>query len=814
MKVPLSWLQEFFADPLDVREVAEKLTLSGIEVEQVQGIGALDPLVVAGEISAVEPVAKFPGVNVLTVMADRRRTIVSTVAGLTPGRTVAVALPGATLFDALELGLLDVQETESYGQRSEGILVHAWNLGLGPDRDRPVELVSARPGQSAAEALVNSKLGAADCVLWLAILPNIARCQALVGVAREVAALLGKSLRERVAPPPLHAAGALAPSITAKDACTVLSVTLLENVRVAESPEWLRRRLVLAGMTPINNVVDASNYVMLELGQPTHPYDADRLPSLDLGVRRARAGDRLLTLQQAEGEEPMELPAGVPLIVSNDEPVAMAGVLGGRPSSISAETSRVLLEAAAFEYVAIRRSQQVAKVYSEASARFSRGVNPELPVLAARHFLEVLRETSPDVAVRSFGEASLGVPPPRRIELTVQEIEASLGSAVPLEEAAEALGRLNLGVDAEPSTGRLSVTVGNARADITLPCDLIEEIARIRGYERIPETMPLEPIPERMHDDHRAREGLRDALVRAGLQEVISYTMSGPDLEARLYAGHPNAVAPRAPHVLNPVSVERSLLRTSLLPALLQIAAANLRHTPGCRLFEIGPVFAAKDEPGALPAELERVGILLAGRVAEPTLHDREPRPADFFDLRAVLGQVLSDLGIEEGVELQAFDGAPYRPGAAACLRIAGEWIGTLGAVHPRVLAKFELEGHVAIVAELSVEALLARRPARRAYREYDRLPSVELDIAMVLDRSIAAATVRQVARDVGGAWLREVEAFDEFRGDRFGADKKALAIRLRLNAGERTLEMSEALEVRARVARALENTLRAQIRE
>ncbi|MGC4091031.1 MAG: phenylalanine--tRNA ligase beta subunit-related protein [Polyangiaceae bacterium] len=422
MKVPVSWLDRDFVAPVDAPTAAERLTLAGVEVERLQGVGALDPLVLVAELREVSPLAS--GAFKLGLFADRARSIVSNAPGLAAGKRIAIALPGATLFGASADELSEVSQGEVYGVLSEGMVVHAAALGTGEDATQPLFFgPEVKAGTPVAEALGAGSLGHADRVLELAILPNIARCQSMRGVAHEVAALLKLELGAETLPPALSAPSQLKPSIEARDAASVLRVTLLQNVRVGASPDYVKRRLLLGGMTPINNVVDASNYVMLELGQPTHPYDADRLPSLDLGVRRARPGERLLTLQQAEGDEPMLLPEGVPLIVSNDQAVAVAGVLGGRPSSISDATRRVLLEAAAFDYVAIRRSQQAAKVYSEASARFSRGVNPELPELATRRFIELLRETSPELEVLTSSEVSLGVPAARTISPDAERAE-------------------------------------------------------------------------------------------------------------------------------------------------------------------------------------------------------------------------------------------------------------------------------------------------------------------------------------------------------------------------------------------------------
>jgi phenylalanyl-tRNA synthetase beta chain len=812
MKVPVSWLSQYFEAPVDAYRVADRLTLAGVEVERVQGVGALDPLVIVAEVKEVAPLPN--GAFKLSLAADRARTVVSNAKGLEVGQHIALALPGATLFSEALDALVDVGESEVYGVASEGMVAHQAALGIGDDATVAVRFDKrVAPGTGVAEALAG-KLGSADRVLELAILPNIARCQSMRGVAREIAALSKLPLKTEVSPPALEAPSQLTPSIEARDAASVLRVTLLEEVTVGESPRYVKERLLLGGMAPINNVVDASNYVMLELGQPTHPYDADLLASLDLGVRRSRKGDRLLTLQQPEGEEPMALPEGVPLIVSNDAPVAVAGVLGGRPTSISSTTKRVLLEAAAFDYVAIRRSQQTAKVYSEASARFSRGVNPELPLLATRRFIEVLRETSPKLRIADSSEVSLGVPPPRRIELSLRQLNESLGADIDWDTAVDCLDRVAETLETNRERGVFVVSVGNARADLNEACDLIEEVARIAGFDRIPETLPVEPIPERLHDDTvTRREAVRDLLVRSGLQETIAYSLNGPELEAKLYRGHPEQTPPRAVAVLNPVSIDKSILRTSLLPALLAAAANNLRHEPTCRLFEIGPVFTPGGDVRDLPIEEERISFVIAGLARVPSLHEPKPPGFDFFDAKGVLSEILASLRIGDGVEWVEEREAPYRPGAAARVARNGRAYGTVGAVHPLVLRAFDLEQHSVFVADLSLAALLADSPPRPSFREYDRLPSIELDIAMFVKVATRAAEIRKTAQVAGGPLLRSVEVFDQFFNPEL-PEQKSIAIRLRLNAGERTLEMSEALAVRESIARALESELSAKIRE
>ncbi|HET9932119.1 MAG TPA: hypothetical protein VFQ35_15555, partial [Polyangiaceae bacterium] len=309
------------------------------------------------------------------------------------------------------------------------------------------------------------------------------------------------------------------------------------------------------------------------------------------------------------------------------------------------------------------------------------------------------------------------------------------------------------------------------------------------------------------------REAVRDLLVRSGLQETIAYSFNGPELESKIFRGHPGAEPPRPVVVLNPVSVDRSVLRTSLLPALLAAAANNLRHEASCRLFEIGPVFTPGADVRDLPVEEERVSVVIGGLARVPSLHEPKPPRLDFFDAKGLIGEVLASLRVADGVEWVPHAEAPYRPGAAARIVRGGRTYGTVGAVHPLVLRAFDMEEQSVFVADLSLKALLQDSPRRPTFHEYDRLPSIELDVAMFVGVATPAADIRKVAERAAGPLLRSVEVFDQFFNPEL-PEQKSIAIRLRLNAGERTLEMPEALSVRERVARALEAELSAKIRE
>ena len=825
MRIPISWLADFvrldgLAHPPGLSGLLDRITEAGIEVDGLDGVGALDPRVIVGSVVDSGPV---PGADRLTrVRLDvGRPELVQTVTGapnvprLEPGSRLPVALVGAQLFDNSAPGvrIARVRAAEVRGVLSEAVLCSPHELGVEPDRSVVLELDGRLPvGKPMADVVALGNTSYADRVIDIAILPNIARCQSIVGVAREVGALLERDTQLNL---PLSEdawangnLGGVEPVIEVPDACHAFAAALIDRVRIAASPEWVQRRLAVYGMDPINNVVDATNYVMVELGQPMHAYDADRLSGERLGVRRARDGESIRLLGQGPGEDGTVIPPGTLVIESAGEPISVAGVIGGLDTAVADTTTTLHLESANFDFFAIRRAQTAMGMRTEASARFSRGVDRTLTRNAIRRFLAVLRETAPEARFTATGYAAAADWAERHIVLRLAEVNYSLGTSFSDEEILAALARLHLLVERK-GDGLVLVTPPSWRGDLTIPVDLIEEVARLLGYHRMPESMPVEPVPAARADhDVKLRERVRDAAVLASLQEVITYTLSSRERERDMWAEPAEYTV-----VVNPVSPDRSVMRRTLLPGLIEVAELNLRHRPACQLFELGVVVHPEErgEPPTLPAERHRLGILLVGPLVTGRAVDA--RVADFFDVAAAVEVVTDHLHVPE-VRIEADSRAMYRDGAAArVLTRSGELLGHLGVVDQRVLGTFGLDGHEVVCAELDVEALAAH--ARHRYRvvEPSRHPSVEVDITAIVDHWLPAQEVLDAARHAGGEVLANAAIIDAYSGKAVEHGKKAVTVRLALNARTRTLRKDEAGAYRDKAVRELERRLGAVVR-
>lgn len=822
MRVPLSWLREFVPVGTNVVELVERLTMSGIEVETVEYLGVFSPRILIGRITSCVVSPKDPRIHILTVATPEPVTVVSAAPNVGDGTGhVAIALPGALILDRSKPGFAvrEVVRASLYGVQSGGVLCSDAELGIGPDHSgirffgdhttvgTPVlQTVSLEPSWEA------------DVVLHLSILPNIARCQSIVGVAREVAAIFGllvTDTREWMDTP--IESGPLNPVLDEARGCRRFSVAQVSGIEVAASPAWVERRLVLAGMLPKNNVVDASNYVMLEMGQPTHTYDAAKLASPILSVGPGKPGETLRPIVADESAEPMALPEGILTIRNDDKPVAIAGVMGGKDSAVSPQTMDILVESANFDLITIRRSQKETKLFSESSARFSRGVDPALTDLAIRRILAILRLSSPGLNVQAVGDTHDVNLEDWPMMLSVAEVNQALGTDWALEEIENPLHRAGLRCEPGGSPLTLKVWIPTSRADIRERCDLIEEVARLVGYDRIGETMPMEPVPLAMADRTISmREKARDAMVRLGYQEVMNYTLSSREVETRLFAAEGVPESWSAMELLNPVTVERAIGRTSLLAGVLGTMALNARQPGGCHIFELGLVVLPKNTPGGptlLPDEPVHLAIVTSGPIAAPSLYDPAPRHADIADMIQTVRELAMMLHID-GLELEPALAPPFQPGACGKVVCNGTTYGHFGLVHPRVLAKFDLEGQVVAAAELRLDALLKQAKDHSTFREMFRFPGIDIDIAIIVFEEISAKTILRSATAAGGEWLCGVEIFDVYKGAQVQAGHKAIALRLKLNAKSKTMQMEEALQIRQRVADALRADLKATVRE
>ena len=805
MRVPLSWLRSLCDPGVGTGELAERLSLAGLEVARVERFGL--PRDDGYVVGRVEEVTAHPNADRLRVcrvdVGGERRTIVCGAPNVRAGLLVPVALPGAVLADGREL-----RAAELRGVRSEGMILAEDELGLGDDHSGIVELAAGgaddgvAPGRPLREVVPLS-----DEVLELEVSPNRPDCLGVLGVAREVHALWGAPLddsplrSEAVADRELEEASTVASVTVSEDAaCLRFAARIFEDVTVGPSPLWLRQRLVACGMRPINNVVDVTNYVMLLLGQPLHAFDLARLAQARIEVRPARGGERITTL---DGNE-RELPPGTTLVCDGDGPAAIAGVMGGERTEVRAETTRVLLESATWVGSDILRSEAQLGLRTEASGRFEKQLHPELAAVAlaaaSRLLVELagarLRPGTIDVYPRPAERRTLRLRPSRVRDL--------LGLEVPQERSRELLARLGF-ESSERSDGELVVTVPWWRdGDVQREVDLVEEIARVHGLDKLPTTLPARRnAVGRLSDAQRLRRRVEDFLRDRGLFEAINFSFTSPELLEAL------GLADTALALENPLSEEQSLLRPLLLPGLVDSLRRNAaRGRPDTALFEIartftGPLRTVAGPPRGREAASERLHVAAVASELRARGWRSGAVAGDFFAVKALV----------EGVLACARADADFRPtvrpflhpGRSAAVVVEGEEIGFLGELHPTVVRRLDLAqavGREPTVAafELDLGRLAKHAAQRRAtFAPLPAFPAVVEDLAVVARDDLPAAELVAAVRRAGGELVEQVSIFDVFRGAQIPAGHRSVAMRIVLRAHDRTLTESDAAEVRER---------------
>ncbi len=820
MKVPLKWLREYVSlDDLSVDVLVHRLTLAGLEVAGTEHIGREwdRERILVGEVLEVR---RHPNADRLTVVdvsfgAGSPLSVICGAPNIQPGmhgQKVALARVGARLYDghSREPRQITLKANTIRGVRSEGMICSEKELGLSEDHTSVVILPEDAPlGLPLADYL-------GEVILDVDLTPNLGRCYSMIGVAREVAALFGRELR-RPFPSPRETGDPIAGQVTVEvldpDLCPRYSAALVRDVPMVPSPSWMQQRLLRAGMRPINVVVDTTNYVMLEFGQPLHAFDYEKLrpkPGQDyppaIVVRRARPGECLITL---DGVERVLDPDAL-LICDGQGPVALAGVMGGLESEVTEATRHILLESAHFDPIGIRRTSQALHLSSEASIRFERGVDPEGTVWALRRACALLEELAGAVTARGVVDVYSRPCPPRAVALPAGEVRRILGISLTAEEVAELLRPLGFACTVEGET--VQVEVPSFRMDVSLPADLLEEVARMYGYDRIPATLLRDILPpQRGNALLELQEHIRDVLVGCGLDEVITYSLTNLRSVSRLTPGMPEIDGSRYLRLANPLSPEREYLRQTLMAGLLEALALNLRSYERVALFEIGRVYLPR-EGQELPDEPPMLGLALAGQREERSWISSAAGDMDFFDLKGVVEVLLDRLGIV-GARFEPSAHPSFHPGRQATLWLGEEVIGHLGEVHPQVCAQFELPTHRICLAEVSLFPFL-HHAGLRLYEPLSRFPAVIQDIAVVVDEGVPAVRVAEVIRRAGGPLLRDVALFDVYRGSPLPEGKRSLAYRLTFQAMDRVLVEDEVNRLRVKkIVPALERALGATIR-
>jgi phenylalanyl-tRNA synthetase beta chain len=798
VRVPASWLREYvdIAVPLD--ELARLLTMAGIETEIVNDKAETWQHMWVATITAL---ARHPDATKLQLATvdygHGTKQVVTGASNLKPGDVVPYAEVGASFIDGHTGQRETLRPTKIRGVRSEGMVMSEKELGLGPDHEGILHLNGdAKVGTSLAEALGES-------VLVCELQPNRADCLGVLGIAREVAAILGADVRE---PQPEPAIGAERADFRVRvddtTACPRYDAALIRRVRVGPSPEWLAARLTAAGLRPINNVVDVTNYVMLETGQPLHAFDRRRLRGEAIVVRRAAKGESLRTLDGVD----RILDPSVLVIADAEHAVAIAGVIGGEDAEIADTTTDIVLEVAKFENRGIGRTAMRLNLWTDAARRFAWDLSPELVAYALRRATRLLGEVA---AAETY--AALDVYPDRRripnIRLPFSTFRRLLGVELPRDLITDALRRIGCRYAVDGDV--LVVTPPPWRMDINIPEDVVEEAARIVGYDRIPLHIPEGALMlHERHPDIEFRERARDALVGFGLQEVVSYALIDPDWLDRLTPDGAR-LAPEPLRVVNPTSKEQSVARTTLEPSLLDTARRNVGWAGGVSLFEISPVYLPR--PRDLPEERWTIGILLAGkRLDVPrTWLGGEVGSYEFFDLKGLVERLADALHLTLP-ELETAD--PHlHPGRSAIARQDDRVVLRLGQLHPLVAERWQLPRET-FVAFLDL-AFLNSRQVPIAAELPPRYPAAHRDVALVVDDAIVWASVRDEVRSAGGKALTEVALLDVYRGPQIGEGKKSFAMRLTFQSPEATLAEAEIERLERRIIARLERTFAAIIR-
>ena len=786
MRVPLSWLRDFTPLDLPVSEVVATLDDLGLAVESVTTVGeGLDGVVVA-RVLEIAPIAGADRIRAVTVDAGRPEPVpvVCGAWNFAVDDLVPLATVGTVLPDGLE-----IKGRRMRGAASEGMLCAPDELGLPGDHDGILVLPDGlSPGTPLMTALGRS----VDTVLELEVNANRPDAMSVAGVARDLAARLGLPFAiPEPKVPDGHLVRTVAVTIEDPAICGRFVAQVLTGVVVRPSPAWIVERLALAGMRSINNVVDASNYVMLELGQPTHPYDLGRLAGRGLRVRRARPGETLVTLDGVE----RTLESGDPLICDvDDHPLGIAGIMGGASSEIDATTTEVVLEAAWFDPLTIARSSRRLKLRSEASARFEKGCDWQGIDRAAARFCEILHDATggSSVVAGTPVEATGHLPSRSPVRLRTERVNQLLGTDLSGNRIAGYL--TPLGFTSTPGDdGVLSVELPSWRLDSATEIDVVEEVARLHGYRAIPSTVPRSPFTGGLSTYQRDRRLVRQILVGGGADEVWTTTFVSPaDLE-RCHLDPSTAVA-----VTNPLVAEQSRLRTSLLPGLVDAVAANARRRqPGVCLFEIGHTFVRPPDGQSLPAETEMVACAVAARDATESM--------TLWHL-LVEGLNLRDWRLDAAVI------AGLHPTRSARVLLEGERIGVLGELDRSVTSAHQITERVAWM-ELDLGRLLAAPRGGGAYRPVSRFPSSDIDLAFEVEDSAAAADVERTLRQAGGDLVASVTLFDAYRGGQMGPGRRGLAGSLRFQAPDRTLTDEDVAAARSRLVDAVEATHPATLR-
>jgi len=796
MLVSLEWLKDYVSTQgLAPEELAEKITRSGIEVDAVIDRASGMDKVVVGYVVSKEKHPEADKLNIcqVDVGEEEPQQIICGAPNVDAGQKVIVARPGAHL-----PGGIKIKKAKLRGHESNGMICSLQELGiegkLVPKAYAEGIYVLPAEAQVGADAL--AVLGLRDTVLELGLTPNRSDALSMLGVAYEVGAILSEEIKYpeiAYSTSSEKAEDLLKLRVEDLQANPMYVAKVVKNVKIAESPMWLQHRLMAAGVRPHNNVVDVTNYVLMEYGQPLHAFDYDSLATGEIVVRKATEGEKITTLDDQE----RTLKATDLVITNGKGPVAIAGVMGGANSEVTASTTTVVIESAYFDGLTVRQTSRNLGLRSDASARFEKGVDPNRVVPAAERAAALLAELAGGEVLEGTCIVDELDKAPARVVVSPDFINERLGMKISLEDMLSILERLKFGVEA--ANGLLIIDAPTRRQDIKIEEDIVEEIARLYGYDEIPMTLPEGANQVGQLTSYQAnRRVVRNFMEGAGLYQAVTYSLTSDALSQRFALK-----AEPVTRLLMPMSEDRSTLRQSLIPHLIEAAAYNVaRKADSVALYEVGSVFLGQTDEG-LPYEEEHVAAVLTGKWLDHAWQG-EKKEVDFFVLKGIIEGVIGKLGLTERIAFVKTEVAGLHPGRTASILLDGEQVGIIGGLHPAEQKTWGVKD--TYVMEMNLVALLQANASEAplGYKPVPRFPAMSRDIALVMDRATTAGEVITAIRSAGVKLLKDIKVFDVYEGEKMEAGKKSVAFSLTYFDPERTLTDDEVVAAHNKVLKAI----------
>lgn len=810
MKISFNWLKEYVDIDISPEELAEKITAAGIEIEQIVYLNNGISNVVVAKVLKAEKHPNADKLKLCEVTTDEKNKyqVVCGAPNVDAGQKIPFALIGATLPNNMK-----IKKAKLRGIESQGMICSARELGLNE------ETLTAEQKEGILVLDDNLPLGKSiievlnldDCIFELDLTPNRSDCLSVINVAREIAAILDKkvklpeiSLKEEEE----SIENQVKITIQDPDLCARYSARIVKNVKLQPSPEWLQHRLRCAGIRPINNVVDITNYVMLEMGQPLHAFDYSLLKDKEIIVRRAKKDEEIITLDGVK----RKLNEEMLLITDPEKPIALAGVMGGENTEVTDKTVDVLIESAYFDPISVRKTSTIFGLRSESSIRFEKGINIETVILANNRAAQLMAQLADGEVLKGVIDKYPQVKNRKQVKLKLNKVNQVLGTNIDNSLIKNYLTKLNFTI-LEENPEEIKVEVPPYRADIFIEEDLIEEVARMYGYDNIPVTLPYgNTNVGKKSEEQKIRDIICDKLVALGLNEIVTYSFINKNNFDKILLADDD-IRRNVVSILNPLSEEQGVMRTTLLPSLLETISKNIsRRNDNIGIFELGKVYIPNRFPKdkELPEERWALGIAVRGILSSDW--QTEGQPVDFYYLKGIVESLFYKLRLAPVKFKSCQDNYTFHPGRTADIYLGDELIGFLGEIHPLVAENYDILGRN-YIAEIDIEKILKDKQQNIMYKSLPKFPGVLRDLAIVVEENIAAHDLLQDIKDNGGKLLKEINIFDVYQGNQIQKGYKSIAFSLKFQSEEKTLTDEEINKYFEKIQESLEKKFKAILR-